>query len=325
MFFNRRTVFIFLIFGFITLTILLSTSFKHDNKREITVEYLDETARTIGESDKEEVSLKLVQERMYSGVVTRIPWEKDPEFLKAQKENNAFVMMAAYRTVLPDPLPGEEANVHLGAKYLCSKVIKPGEVFSQNLTIGPYSQWRGFKEGPVYLGTQMSRTTGGGVCKIASTLYNVAVLCNLPIVERHPHSMPVPYVPYGQDATVNYGAKDIKFTNNLSHPILIWSQGVENNLYIAFYSNSKPPSVKWHHKVSKIQKAHKIYKNNWSLPEGEEKVVYPGMDGALIKSWVTIENKDGKSEIKQMGTCWYSPMPHIIEKGCMSPSLSKQP
>ncbi len=325
MFFNKRTKFIFLLLGFVTLTILLSTSFKHDNKREITVEYFGETARTIGEQNKEEVSLKLVQERMYSGPITRVPWEKDPEFLKAQKEHNTPTMMAAYRTVLPNPLPGEESNVHLGAKYLRGKVLKPGEVFSQNLTIGPYSQWRGFKEGPVYLGTQMSRTTGGGVCKIASTLYNVAVLCNLPVIERHAHSMPVPYVPYGQDATVNYGAKDMKFTNNLSDPILIWSQGVDNNLYIAFYSNSKPPQVKWHHKVLKIQKAHKIYKNNWSLPEGEDKVVYPGMDGALIKSWVTIEDKNGKSEVKQMGSCWYSPMPHIVEKGCKSPSLSKQP
>lgn len=323
--FNRKTTITLLLIGFVALTVLLSANFKHYNKREIAInEYSAQTTRTIEEENKEEVSLKLVQERMYSGPVNRIPWEKDPEFLKVQKENNTFVMMAAYRTVLPNPLPGEEANVHLGAKYLRGKVIKPGEVFSQNFAVGPYSQWRGFQEGPVYLGTQLSRTTGGGVCKIASTLYNVAVLCNLPVIERHAHSMPVPYVPYGQDATVNYGAKDIKFTNNLSHPILIWSQGVENNLYVAFYSNSKPPQVKWHHKVLKIQKTHKVYKNNWSLPEGEEKLIYPGMDGALIKSWVTIEDQDGKSEVKQMGSCWYSPMPHIIEKGRMPPSLSEQ-
>ncbi len=325
MYFNRRTTITLLLIGFVTLMVLLSASFKHYNKREIVInEYSAQTTRTIEEENKEEVSLKLVQERMYSGPVNRVPWEKDPEFLKAQEENNTFVMMAAYRTVLPNPLPGEEANVHLGAKYLRGKVIKPGEVFSQNFAVGPYSQWRGFQEGPVYLGNQLSRTTGGGVCKIASTLYNVAVICNLPVVERHAHSMPVPYVPYGQDATVNYGAKDIKFTNNLSHPILIWSQGVGNNLYVALYSNSKPPQVKWHHKVLKIQKAHKVYKNNWSLPEGEEKLLYPGMDGALIKSWVTIEDKDGKPEIKQMGSCWYSPMPHIIEKGRMSPALSEQ-
>ena len=138
MFFNKRTTFIFLLLGFVTLTTLLSTSFKHDNKREITVEYSDETARTIGEQNKEDVPLKLVQERMYSGPVTRVPWEKDPEFLKVQKEHNTPIMMAAYRTVLPNPLPGEESNVHLGAKYLRGKVLKPGEIFSQNLTIGPY-------------------------------------------------------------------------------------------------------------------------------------------------------------------------------------------
>jgi len=315
-----------LLLGLVSLTIILATNYKHAPNRKATVKENTKTAKAVGQENKEDESpLQLVQERMHSGSVKQVPWEKDPDFLKAQKENNALTMMAAYRTVLPDPLPGEESNVHLGARYLRGTVLKPGEVFSQNLTVGPYSQWRGFKEGPVYLGSQLSTTTGGGVCKIASTLYNVAVLCNLPVVERHPHSMPVPYVPYGQDATVNYGAKDIKFMNDLSHPILIWAQGVDNNLYIAFYGKSNPPQVEWHHKVLKIEKAANIYRNNWSLPEGEEKLVAHGMDGALIKSWITVKDKNGKSEVKELGSCWYSPMPAIIEKGRMAPSLSEQP
>lgn len=323
--FNRKILLIVFLFGLVSLTILLSTSFKHAPNRKVAVKEYSETTRAADQGNKEDKSsLQLVQDRMHSGPVKQVPWQKDPDFLKAQKENHALIMMAAYRTVLPNPLPGEESNVHLGARYLRGTVLKPGEVFSQNLTVGPYSQGRGFKEGPVYLGSQLSTTIGGGVCKIASTLYNVAVLCNLPVVERHPHSMPVPYVPYGQDATVNYGAKDIKFINNLPYPILIWAQGVDNSLYIAIYGKSKPPQVEWHHKVLKIQKANNIYKNNWSLPEGEEKLVCHGMDGALIKSWITIRGKDGKSAVKEMGSCWYSPMPHVIEKGRMSPALSKQ-
>jgi len=318
----RRVLLLVSILGLVSLTIILSTDSKHSPNRKAS---LKENAEATNVLEKDEPSLQLVQERMYSSKVKQVPWQKDPEFLKAQKENHTPVMMAAYRTVLPDPLPGEESNVHLGASYLRGTIVKPGQVFSQNLAVGPYSQWRGFREGPVYLGSQLSTTTGGGVCKIASTLYNVAILCNLPIVERHPHSMPVPYVPYGQDATVNYGAKDIKFLNNLSHPILIWAQGVDNSLYIAFYGQSKPPQVEWHHKVLKIQKAVKTYRNNWTMPEGEEKLVSHGMDGALIRSWITITDESGKSEVKDLGSCWYSPMPAVIEKGRMAPSLSKQP
>jgi hypothetical protein len=110
--------------------------------------------------------------------------------------------------VLKDPLPGEESNVHLAAKILSGAIVNPGEIFSQNERIGPYSESRGFQKGPTYNGSKLSTTIGGGVCKIASTLYNAAILSNLPIVERHPHGMPVPYVPYGQDATVSYGKID---------------------------------------------------------------------------------------------------------------------
>jgi hypothetical protein len=54
--------------------------------------------------------------RKSSGVVTSVPWENDASFKKAQKKIGAYVLMAAYCTVLPDPSPGEEENVHIGAK-----------------------------------------------------------------------------------------------------------------------------------------------------------------------------------------------------------------
>jgi vancomycin resistance protein YoaR len=194
-------------------------------------------------------------------------------------------------------------------------VIQPGEVFSQNGKIGPYTQDRGFKKGPTYIGTKLTTTIGGGVCKIASTLYNVTILSNLKIVERSAHSMPVPYVPYGQDATVAYGARDFKFKNDTEHPVLIWSQGIENTLYMAFYGFAESPKVNWHHEVLKIYKAGKTYTTNPELQPGEERLLMEGMDGAAIKSWVTIEGTDGTIVTKKLQDSYYNPMPHLFEKG----------
>lgn len=249
-----------------------------------------------------------------SGPVDNVPWKTNPNFKAAQQQSGASIQMAAYCTALRDPLPGEENNVHLAARYLAGKIVQPGEVFSQNLSIGPYSQSRGFQKGPVYIGSQLQTTIGGGVCKMASTLYNVAILCDLPIVERHAHGMPVPYVPYGQDATVSYGFKDFKFKNTNSYPILIWAEGVENILYVGFYGQGNPPQVEWHHEVLQSHKSYRLYKYNPALPKGTEKVIIPGMDGAVIKSWVKIINPDGSSSIKALGKSYYSPMPSIIEK-----------
>lgn len=254
------------------------------------------------------------QKQPVSGPVTTVPWESDTNFKNKQKETGAYVRMAAYRTVLRDPLPGEEQNVHLAARLLAGTVLQPGQVFSQNSTIGPYNRERGFQIGPVYSGTQVKTTIGGGVCKIASTLYNVTVLSNLPVIERTAHIMPVPYVPYGQDATVSYGVNDFKFKNDLSYPILIWAQGVGNILYIAYYGQNQPPKVEWHHQFLERQKTWKVYHKNPSLPEGQEKIVVKGMDGAVVKSWVTITKKDGSTSNKQLGNSIYKPMPYVIEK-----------
>lgn len=256
-----------------------------------------------------------ISEPIVSGETTAVPWENDDKFKTAMKKDDTFVLMAAYRTVLRDPLPGEEYNVHLAARLLAGTLVKPGEVFSQNEKIGPYTQYRGFQKGPTYIGSQLTTTIGGGVCKIASTLYNVTIFSNLLVIERHPHGMPVPYVPYGQDATVAYGAKDFKFKNNTSFPILIWAQGVDNILYIGFYGKTKPSKVQWHHKMLKVYQAPKVYKINTNLPAGTEKLILEGMDGAVVKSWVTIENPDGTTTTKQLGESYYNPMPHIIEKG----------
>lgn len=251
---------------------------------------------------------------MVSGTVSELPWEADRDFIKARLRNDTNVLLGAYRTVLRDPLPGEEYNVHLAASLLAGSVIKPGEVFSQNSTIGPYTEEKGFEKGPTYIGTTLTTTIGGGVCKIASTLYNVAVLSNLKIVERHNHSMPVPYVPYGQDATVAFGVKDIRFRNDTGSDIMIWAQGIENVLYMAFYGSQPAPTIEWTHEVVEIRKAPVKYKINPQLGADEQRPLLEGMDGAVVKSWITISTRNSVN-VKYMGVSDYKPMPHLMEKG----------
>lgn len=248
-----------------------------------------------------------------SGVVNNLPWVDNDKFLKAQEENKTNILMSAYCAVLKDPLPGEEFNVHLAASSIAGTVIAPNQIFSQNNKIGPYVESKGYKIGPTYIGTKLTTTVGGGVCKISSTLYNVSILSNLEIVERHNHSMPVPYVPYGQDATVSYGAKDFRFKNNTNFPILIWAEGIENRLYIGFYGRAKPPEIEWNHKILQVTEAPKYYKKNPNLIEGEEKTIVEGMAGASVESWITIKKSDGTTQTKHLGVSYYKPMPHVIE------------
>lgn len=248
-----------------------------------------------------------------SSQINSMPWKNDVDFLKMKEKNGTHVLLAGFCAVLRNPLPGEEYNVSLASKKIRGSVVKPSKVFSQNMSIGPYTKLRGFKEGASYIGENIIMTEGGGVCKIATTLYNLAVLSNLEIVERHNHSMPVNYVPYGQDATVAYGIKDLRFRNTTDNPILIWSEMIENRLYMGFYGAEKPPKITWEHQISHLVEPSIKYIKNENLEPGEMKTIIEGMDGATVKSTITIWYRDGHYIIKNMGISQYTPLPKVIE------------
>lgn len=251
-------------------------------------------------------------DKPYTGA---LPWEQEADFKARIGELETPVRMAAYKAVLPDPVEWEGENIALAANQLAGTVVGPGETFSQNQTLGPYTGPRGYRAGPTYAGNRHITTVGGGVCKIASMLYNVVTFCDLQVVRRDCHSMTVPYVPPGQDATVYYGSRDFRFLNNTGDPIVIWARRVDDTLYMAFYGRQKPPRVTWRHIIRKRTKYGTEYRHNPDLPPGTEKMTAPGQDGYIIKSWVVVETPDGRVTTKKKGASWYNASPRIIEHG----------
>lgn len=245
-----------------------------------------------------------------------LPWTAGDKLETLKLRHDTPVLIAAYCATLLDPILAEQCNIRLAADLLAGTVVPPGEIFSQNNRIGPYTKARGFKDGPMYAGSRLITSEGGGVCKIASLLYNVVILANLPVVERHPHSMTVPYVPPGQDATVAYGVCDFRFKNTNSGPILIWSEMIGNTLYIAFYGQKPPPPVKWHHKIIRRSKFSTEYRYNPSLPPGTERVLVTGLEGIVVHTWLTIETERNTIR-RDLGIDYYQPCPRVVERGPM--------
>lgn len=244
-----------------------------------------------------------------------LPWDNEPAFLRARLESQTPVLLASYRATLPDPILDERHNISLAADYLRGAVVKPGQVFSLNARIGWRSAERGFKPGPMYQGGRIVSTVGGGVCKIASVMYNVAILADQEIVERHSHSMTVPYVPPGQDATISYGTKDFKFRNTTQAPILIWSQNKGGTLYMAFYGTTAPPRVRWIHRTLSKSRTWTEYTYDNQMPENMEKVMFEGSDGIVVHSWIAVSAKNGLEAVRDLGISAYRPCPRVVVKG----------
>lgn len=245
-----------------------------------------------------------------------LPWFSAPpvDLNDLRTKYQAYLFISGFRTTLPDPILQEEFNVGLAAMYLAGTVIMPSATFSLNQAIGPRTKERGFGPGPLYLNGQVSTTTGGGICKVATTMYNVGIYADLHLVERHPHSMLVPYVPPGRDATIVWGQKDLRFLNNKDHPLVIWAAIEQTTLYIALYGAYDPPRVEWHSEETGRVPTWTIRRRNPRLAPGEVRTL-AGSEGMSVKTWITVDYPDEPAIERYLGMDYYKPLPNYVDYG----------
>ncbi len=150
----------------------------------------------------------------------------------AQTSNE--ILISRYNT----KIEGSENKIHniqLASYAIDETIVYPDMIFSYNDTLGPTTEENGYKVGKIFIDGEEFDGVGGGVCQVSSTLYNTVLLGNLDIIERHPHSKEVTYVPTNKDAATSYGGIDFKFLNNTKLPIKINSYIYNNNVYVELF------------------------------------------------------------------------------------------
>jgi vancomycin resistance protein YoaR len=134
-------------------------------------------------------------------------------------------------------IPERAHNIGLALSHLNGSFVPAGGTFSFNRAIGPTTLAAGFQWGFAYStdskGTsQVVPSVGGGICQVATTLFQPVFWSGYQIDERHWHMFVMNHYAYngyvGLDATVSPDdGLDFKFTNNSDNPMLIlaWTEG----------------------------------------------------------------------------------------------------
>ncbi|MFD5263501.1 VanW family protein [Bacillus wiedmannii] len=135
-------------------------------------------------------------------------------------------VIAEYSTPMAGRNGNQSFNVNKSANTLSGVIVAPDETFSFNGRVGVTDAAHGYKSAAVFSQGKVIQSAGGGVCQVSSTLYSAALRADLGIVSRSNHSMPVNYLPLGQDAAVADYGPDLKFKNNTG-----------NHIYIQAFSN----------------------------------------------------------------------------------------
>lgn len=169
--------------------------------------------------------INMISQAIINNMTTpiNIPIVTTQPTLTAATLQGQFVLRASATTDFSSSTSARKYNVRKGAGLINGTVLKPGETFSTNDTLGVRSTGNGWKMANAYESGAVVPQAGGGVCQLSTTLYNAVVKGDLEIVYRRNHSMPVAYVKEGLDATINSVGNiiDFQFKNNTTSDIVV--------------------------------------------------------------------------------------------------------
>ncbi len=151
-------------------------------------------------------------------------------------------------------------NIDLAAKYTNGTMINPGQRVSLNQVIGRRTEERGFLDAHAFVAGRIVTDTGGGVCQFATTFYQCLLQTELQVNVRYNHSLAVDYVPYSQDATLDWGYCDLIFTNTWKHPIYVECSTTTYSVTVTFYGvDERPKNRTVEYKTVVDEKTETIY------------------------------------------------------------------
>jgi vancomycin resistance protein YoaR len=174
-----------------------------------------------------------------------VPLEiSDPQVSTAEaRDLGVRELVSEFTTYYPSDFAPRLQNIHRAADLLDETLVLPGETFSFNDTVGERTAANGFAPGFIISGGKIAVDYGGGVSQLVTTTFNAGFFAGLEIVEHHPHSFYISRYPEGREATVAWGAKDLRLKNAFDTAVFITTS----------YTNSSVTVRVWGTKVYRIE------------------------------------------------------------------------
>jgi vancomycin resistance protein VanW len=147
----------------------------------------------------------------------------------------AHTLSLSQKILSTETLEAKCHNLHLATQKMHLLVIESCDVFSFWKIVGKPDAQNGFQKSRNLIQGRLATDYGGGLCQLSGIIYHLALMADLEIIERHPHSIDLyhqaeRYSPLGADATVVYGYKDLRIRNPFSFPIQFSFEMTESSL-----------------------------------------------------------------------------------------------
>ena len=235
----------------------------------------------------------------------------DPLFSTKDAQDLKIVEKVSTFTTYYPPTTYRDINQGRAAELINGTILKPGEEFSLNQTVGERRPDRGFVKGGVIDGGKFSTAYGGGVSQVATTTYNAAFFAGLEFLQFKAHSVYISRYPMGREATVNWPNVDLRFKNNTPYGILITAKRVPS----AGRSRGELTVSMWSTKYWDI-KAKQSPQRNWrapatiesKAPDCQPQLPTSGFDVDVTRIWIQA----GQTIRTEKVTTHYNPAARIV-------------
>jgi vancomycin resistance protein YoaR len=226
------------------------------------------------------------------------------------------VVLAQFSTSLVGRTPNQVENMRRAAAAVDGASLAPGAVFSLARALGPVSAATGYRRALAIRDGEATREDGGGICQVASTLYNAALRADLGIVERRRHIWPVHSVPPGLDAAFSTGNIDLKLRNTLDQPIRFRADLSGGRLtFQVLGDHPLAEQVRVERLVKAVTPPEEVLQATDRLRRGERRVATRGRPGFEVEAWRIVSRDGRETRRERLSADRYAPLHRLVWLG----------
>ncbi len=207
-------------------------------------------------------------------------------------------------------------NIHLAADIINNTVCAAGQQWSFNDRAGDCNEERGFQAAGAIINDEYVDSIGGGICQVATTVFNAVYESGLQVDSRTNHSLYISSYPAGRDAAVSYPELDLKWSDQFTSDVLLQMSYTDTTVTAKIIGMSTGYTVtsdvgEWQAGQSYTTK----FEVDDTLPTGSHYTKTTGTDGRSISVTRTVRDQNGNVVIKDTFNSVYQPKNEVIYVG----------
>lgn len=232
-------------------------------------------------------------------------------------ENGVISSISSFTTEYTAEPASRQHNIHLGADLLNNTIIKAnGGTWSFNDITGDYNEEAGFQGAGAIFDGEYVDAVGGGICQVATTVFNAVYDSGFPVLTRHNHTLYIASYPAGRDAAVAYPYLNLVWENDSSSDVLLATSYTDTTVTVTLYGVN--PEYQVSTAVGEWEAGEK-FKTKTTVDEnlapGTSYVKTVGADGRKISIVRTVKDKTGTIMHEDLFSSTYDPKNEVIVEG----------